>query len=57
MQMPVYTPVWNWRGAKNNNGLYPVHIELYIARKRKYYGIDMPVKVAKDQWTEKPTPG
>jgi site-specific recombinase XerD len=53
--MPVYTPIWNYRGKVNQCGLYPIHIEIYISRtNRRYYEIPVPQKVAKHEWADKP---
>jgi site-specific recombinase XerD len=56
MKLPTYRPVWNYRNAVNKNGRYMIHIEIYISRqvKREYEEVEVPLKVAKDEWCGKP---
>lgn len=52
--LPIYSPVWNYRGKINQCGLYPIHIEIYLSREdRRYYEIPVPQKVARGQWSGK----
>jgi site-specific recombinase XerD len=55
MKMPNYRPRWNYRNAVNENGRYKVHIEIYISRKvkREYEEVNVPLKVAKEEWSGK----
>ena len=54
MNLPVVTPVWNWRNVKNKSEMYPVHLRVYInPLPCRYYPIETPVNVHKDQWSGK----
>lgn len=52
--LPIYNPLWNYRGKTNQCGLYPIHIEIYLSREeRRYYEIVVPQKVARNEWSGK----
>lgn len=57
---PTYCPVWNWRGKKNKNGKYPIHIRIGLPvgpegrYHYKYPEVELPQKVAAGQWADKP---
>jgi len=51
--MPTYKAVWNWRYAKNENGVYPISICIYLNRVRKYHEFPIPQNVRKDEWSGK----
>lgn len=54
MNIPVVTPVINWRNAKNIKGAYSIHLRIYIhPHPSRYYAIKMPQKVSLEQWTGK----
>jgi hypothetical protein len=55
MNLPLYKPLWNWRNNKNQNGLYPVHIRISINSIHKYFPVKVPLKIRKDQWSDKPS--
>ena len=52
--MPTYRPVWNWRNKKNENGQYPIHIRICLNRITKYYPVEVPRNIRKEEWTGKP---
>jgi len=54
MKMPTYRPVWNWRNKKNENGQYPIHIRICLNRITKYYPVEVPRNIRKEEWTGKP---
>jgi integrase len=54
MNLPTYTPVWNWRNAKNGNGRYKIHICIYLDGDRRYPEVEIPLKVAQSEWDDKP---
>jgi site-specific recombinase XerD len=54
MNIPLYKPLWNWRNKENQNGLYPVHIRISIGSIHKYFSVKVPVKIRKEQWSDKP---
>ncbi len=53
MLMPGVRPVHNWRNKTNKKQLYPIHLEIKINGRRKYYPIPVPTKVAMEQWAGK----
>lgn len=54
MNIPVTTPVINWRNEKNKKGLYSVHMRIYIhPQPCRYYPIKIPQKVRIEQWSGK----
>jgi site-specific recombinase XerD len=53
MKMPAYTPVWNWRNAKNGKARYKVHICIYLNGNRRYAEVPTPLNVAKNEWDGK----
>lgn len=54
MNLPNYTPLWNWRGRTNKLGRYPICIRITLDRKTQYHTIKVPMTVRKDEWTGKP---
>jgi len=51
MNIPVATPIINWRNAINKGGLYPVHLRVYIhPLPCKYYTVRLPQKVRLEEW-------
>jgi hypothetical protein len=54
MKWPRYVPVWNWRKKINENGQYPIHIRITLNRVTKYYPIELPRNVRKEEWSGKP---
>lgn len=53
MNIPIVTPVINWRNQKNNKGLYSIHLRIYLhPEPYRYYPVKIPAKVRLDQWTE-----
>ncbi|MFT3749437.1 MAG: hypothetical protein QM768_14010 [Agriterribacter sp.] len=54
MNIPVVTPVINWRNAVNVTGMYSIHLRIYLhPQPSRYYPIKMPQKVRLEQWTGK----
>lgn len=54
MNIPVATPVINWRNEKNKKGLYSVHLRVYLnPHPSRYYPVKTPQKVRLDQWSGK----
>ena len=54
MNIPVVTPVINWRNARNIKEVYSIHLRIYIhPHPSRYYAIKMPQKVRLEQWTGK----
>ena len=54
MNIPVATPVINWRNAVNKKGLYPIHLRIYIhPHPSRYYPIKVPQKAGLEHWTGK----
>jgi len=51
MHLPQVTAIFNWRKETNVSGLYSIHLRITLNRVAKYYKIDTPVKVQKDQWS------
>jgi hypothetical protein len=54
MNIPTYTPVWNWRNRVNAKKRYKVHICIYLNQEREYYTVPTPLNVAKTEWDNKP---
>lgn len=50
MKYPSVTVVFNWRGAVNSTGLYSVHLRFIEGISSKYYKIDTPQKITKEEW-------
>jgi len=46
--------VWNWRKKTNENGQYPIHIRINLNRSTKYYPVEVPRNIRKEEWTGKP---
>lgn len=53
MRLPTYTPVWNWRNAKNAKQRYRLHICIYLNGQRRYAEIPTPQNVAKNEWCDR----
>ena len=54
MNIPVATPVMNWRNAVNKKGLYPIHLRVYIhPHASRYYPIKVPQKTGLEHWSGK----
>jgi integrase len=54
MNIPVATPVINWRNAVNKKGLYPIHLRVYIhPHPCRYYPIKVPQKAGLGHWAGK----
>lgn len=54
MNIPVVTPVINWRNVVTKKGFYPIHLRVYIHPEPcRYYPIKVPQKVRLEHWTGK----
>lgn len=54
MNIPVATPVINWRNAINKKVLYAIHLRMYIhPQPCRYYPIKVPQKVRLEHWVGK----
>jgi len=51
MRLPHLAVVLNWRNEANKSGLYPVHIRIKIGEEAKYYKVEVPKKIPRDQWS------
>ena len=51
MRLPHLAVVLNWRNEANKSGLYPVHIRIKIGEDAKYYKVEVPKKILRDQWS------
>lgn len=54
MNIPVVTPIINWRNAVNVTGMYSIHLRIYLhPQPSRYYPVKTPQKVRLEQWTGK----
>jgi hypothetical protein len=54
MNIPVATPIINWRNAINKKGFYAIHLRVYIhPQPCRYYPIKVPQKVMLEHWVGK----
>src|SRR5665647_1414491 len=53
MDIPQIAVVWNWRNQDNISGDYSIHLRITINRVSKYYKIQIPKKVSREEWSGK----
>ena len=53
MDIPQIAVVWNWRNQNNVTGGYSIHLRITINRVSKYFKIQIPKKVSRDEWAGK----
>ena len=53
MNMPHIAVVLNWRNQDNVTERYSIHLRITIHRIARYYKIDAPKKVTKEEWSGK----
>ena len=53
MDIPKISVVWNWRNQNNITGVYSIHLRISINRISKYYKIQIPKKVSREEWSGK----
>jgi site-specific recombinase XerD len=54
MNLPVVTPVFNWRNKISKKGFYPIHLRVYInPDPYRYYPVKTPQRVRLEDWTGK----
>src|SRR5664279_2916729 len=53
MNMPHIAVVLNWRNQDNVTERYSIHLRITIYRIARYYKIDVPKKVTKEEWSGK----
>ena len=49
MDIPKVSVVWNWRNQNNITGVYSIHLRISINRISKYYKIQIPKKVSREE--------
>lgn len=53
MDIPKISVVWNWGNQNNITDVYSIHLCISINRISKYYKIQIPKKVSREEWSGK----
>ena len=52
IRIPTISVKHNWRKARTRNGLFPIHISVYLpGEKARYYPVKLPKKVSYEDWS------